>query len=402
MGKKYEYVIKTKMIDGVRYKAYGKTEREAQRKLDSIIFEVKQNGQKLDGNTTVRKWAKEWLAVYIDKRDITKKSAAMYHEKLDNYILPAIGSMKMKDVRDTHLQRILNEADSSKSTAQKVKITMQAMFKRARKSRLIAYDPAEDLELPKAPTKKRDAITEYERKNILEVAEWHRAGLYVLLMMCCGLRNGEIIALQWKDIDLKAGVIHVTKDLESGSTTNIKKPKSDSGIRDVGIPDMLRPRLVKPKGGDFQYVLLQPKGKKRHTEGTLRCLWKNFKRELDIHMGAEVYRNQIVKHCYEITPLLESEENWNALVPYSLRHTYGTDQQRAKVPLNVTKYTMGHSDVSVTSKYYITTTPDVVDDATKALNDFYKTVLKKECDKKCDNEESEEPEVAAAQQEAAV
>lgn len=397
MGK-YEYVVKTKQVDGVRYKAYGKTEREALRKLDSIIFEVRQNGQKLDGNTTVRKWAKEWLEVYIDVREITAKSAAMYHEKLDNYILPAIGSMKLKDVRDTHLKRVLNGANSSKSTAQKVKITMQAMFKQARKSRLIAYDPAEDLELPKAPTKKRHPITEYERKNILEVAEWHRAGLYVLLVMCCGLRNGEIIALQWKDIDLKAGVIHVTKDLESGSsTTNIKKPKSDSGIRDVGIPEILRSRLVKPKNGDFQYVLLQPKGKKRHTEGSLRCLWNNFKRELDIHMGAELYRNQIVKHCYEINPLLESEENWKDLVPYSLRHTYGTDQQRAGVPLNVTKYTMGHSDVSVTSKYYIATTPDVVDGATKALDEYYKDTLKIKCDKKCDNENSEVHEVAAAQ-----
>ena len=401
MGK-YKYVVKTKQVDGVRYKAYGRTEREALRKLDDILFEVRQNGQKLDGNTTVRKWAKEWLEVYIDTRDITKKSGAMYHEKLDNYILPAIGSMKLKDVRDTHLKRILNGANSSKSTAQKVKITMQAMFKQARKSRLIPYDPAEDLELPKAPTKKRHPVTDYARKNILEVAQWHRAGLYVLLVMCCGLRNGEVIALQWKDIDLKNGIIHVTKALESGSTTNIKEPKTASGTRDVGIPDMLRARLVKPKGGDFQYVLLQPKGKKRHTAGSLRCLWLNFKRELDIHMGAEVYRNQIVKHCYEVSPLLESEENWNDLVPYSLRHTYGTDQQRAKVPLNATKYLMGHSDVSVTSKYYIDTTPDVVDDATKALDEFYEKLRKKECDKKCDNEKSEEPGEAVAQQEAAV
>ena len=73
------YVAKSKQVDGERYWAYGKTEREAQRKLDDIIFEVRQNGQKLDGNTTVRKWAKEWLEVYIDTRDITKASAAMYH-----------------------------------------------------------------------------------------------------------------------------------------------------------------------------------------------------------------------------------------------------------------------------------------------------------------------------------
>ena len=59
MGK-YKYVVKTKQVDGVRYKAYGRTEREALRKLDDILFEVRQNGQKLDGNTTVRKWSKEW------------------------------------------------------------------------------------------------------------------------------------------------------------------------------------------------------------------------------------------------------------------------------------------------------------------------------------------------------
>ena len=375
-----KYFVKTKQIDGVRYKAYGKTEREAQNKLDTIIFEVRQNGQKLDGSTTVRKWAKEWLEVYVDVRDITKKSANMYHEKLDNYILPAIGSMKLKDVRDTHLKKVLNKANSSKSTAQKVKLTMQAMFKQARKSRLIAYDPAEDLELPKAPVKKRHSITEHERENILEVSEYHRGGLYVLLMLYCGLRPGECIALQWKDVDLKNGVIHITKDLESGSKDNIKDPKSKAGIRDVPIPERLMVRLNKPKGGDFQYVLLQPKGKKRHTEGTLRCLWNNFKRELDIHMGAKVYRNQIVKHCYEVHPLIETEEDWNALVPYSLRHTYGTDLQRAGVPINITKYLMGHSDISVTSNYYIDTTPDVLTDAVEALNKLH-------CDKKCDNQE---------------
>jgi integrase len=378
---KYDYVVKTKQVDGVRYKAYGKTEREAQRKLDDILFEVRQNGQKLDGNTTVKKWSKEWLEVYVDTRDITGKSAGMYHEKLKKYILPAIGSMKLKDVRDTHLKKVLNKANTSKSTAQKVKITMQAMFKQARKSRLIPYDPAEDLELPKAPVGQRHSITEYERKNILDVAEWHRGGLYVLLMLYCGLRPGECIALQWKDIDLTNGVIHVTKDLESGSTDNIKEPKSAAGIRDVPIPEKLLPRLNKPKGGDFQYVLLQPKGRKRHTEGSLRCLWNNFKRELDIHMGAEVYRNQIVKHCYEKHPLKETEDCWNALVPYSLRHTYGTDLQRAGVPINVTKYLMGHSDISVTSNYYIDTTPDVLDSAVKALDKLH-------CTKKCDNEEN--------------
>ncbi len=363
-----DYKRKTKQIDGRRYVAYGKTEREAQQKLDAILFEVKQNGCRLDGTTTVKKWSKEWLEVYIDPKDITAKSLAMYRQKLDRYILPEVGAMKLKDVRDTHLQKCLNKANSSRSTAQKVKIVIQKMFHQAYRSRLIAYDPAEDLTMPKAPEGEGRSITDHERKNILEVAEYHRGGLYVLLILYCGLRPGECIALKWKDVDLENRLIRVRAAAESGNSANLKDPKTRSGIRDVPIPEPLLAKLVKPKGADFRPVLLQPLGKKQHTESSLNDLWNNFKRELDIHMGAEVYRNQIKAHCWEVDPMHESQADWESLIPYCLRHTYGTDCQRAGVPLNVTKYLMGHSDVSVTANIYIDTTPDVISSAKTALD----------------------------------
>ena len=87
-------------------------------------------------------------------------------------------------------------------------------------------------------------------------------------------------------------------------------------------------------------------------------------------MGAEVYRNQIIKHGWELHPLLESEEQWETLVPYCLRHTYCTDLQRAGVPINGAKYLMGHSDISVTANIYTDTTPDVVSAASEAQNAF--------------------------------
>lgn len=374
-----KYVRKTRQIDGKRYVAYGKSERDAQKKLEDMLFEVREQGQVLDGNTTVKKWSEEWIEVYVKPRDITAKSAAMYRQKLDKYIIPRIGSMKLKDVRDIHLQKLLNGANTSKSTAQKVKIVTQAMFKQARKSRLIAYDPAEDLSLPKAPEGKGRSITDFERKHILEVAQTHYAGLYVLTVLYCGLRPGECIALRWADIDLKNGTIRVTNAAESGNSSNIKDPKSAAGIRTVPIPAALLARYTaeKPKNGDLLPVFVQPKGRKRHTESSLNDFWNNFKRALDIHMGAEVYRNQIKKHCYEVNPMLETEEQWESLVPYCLRHTYGTDCQRAGVPLNVTKYLMGHSDVTVTANIYIDTTPDVIFSAVKSLDNLHDKSAKK-------------------------
>lgn len=260
--KKYEYVKKSTYFNGKRYYVRGKTEREARKKLAALEAELAANGDKLDGKTTVRKWSEEWVDVYVKSRDITAKSIAMYQQKLDNYILPEIGTMRLCDVKDIHLKRLINGCNSSYSTAQKVRVVTQAMFKQARKSRLIPFDPSEDLELPKAPKGKRKSITDAER-------------------------------------------------------------------------------------------------------------------HLDIQMGAEVYRNQIKKHCWEVNWQIETEEQWKALVPYSLRHTYCTDLQRAGVPFNVAKYLMGHSDISVTGNTYTDETPDVVFGAVEKLENFLESPNKK-------------------------
>ena len=58
------------------------------------------------------------------------------------------------------------------------------------------------------------------------------------------------------------------------------------------------------------------------------------------------------------------------LVPYCLRHTFGTDLQDAGVPLNVARYLMGHADVSTTSKVYIDTTKRSIQDAARKMNDY--------------------------------
>lgn len=383
---KYSYVTKTITYDGRRYYVRGKTEKEAARKLGALEAELKAGTRTLNSKTTVKRWAKEWIEVYVTTRDVTKKSARMYQEKLDNYILPIIGSMRLADVRDTHLRRILNECAETRawSTVQKVRLVLKSMFQQARISRLITYDPAEALELPKAEKGKRRSITDTEREHILAVAEDHPAGLYVLLVLYCGTRPNEAAALQWKDIfyeqDEDRHYLHIDKALESGNSTSIKGPKTDAGIRDIPIPDVLWKKLSKAMGAPFEYILLQPRGKKRHTESSLNDAWNNFKRSLDIHMGAKVYRNQIIQHCWELHPLLESERQWDSLVPYCLRHTYGTDLQRAGVPINVAKYLMGHSDISVTANVYTKTTPDVVAAAAKAQNELLSQVASQKPD----------------------
>lgn len=178
---------------------------------------------------SVSEWAERWYGTYVANRDITEKSATMYRQKLKYYILPKIGDVPMREVTEIQLQEILNSSNSSKSTAQKVKIVMQAMFRRAKSCKLILNDPSENIVLPKAPEGTHRSITDLERKEILRLAEEHYAGLYVLTLLQTGIRPGEAIALRWGDINFKERTITISRAVESGTKVKIKDPKDFCG-----------------------------------------------------------------------------------------------------------------------------------------------------------------------------
>lgn len=339
-NKKYKYIRKTARYNGKKYEAYGETEQEALMKLSEKLVAAKRGEETISGSMTVNAWYKQWKSTYKEPKDMTSKSLGMYDEKYNGYIKPYIGHMKLKDVKDVHLQKILNsQAGKSESHIKKIRSVMQQLFKRARLSRLIVFDPAEMLELPRMSKNKRRSITDEERKAILEVAKTHRAGPWILTLLYTGMRPGETAALQWKDIDFKRNEIHIVAAKESGTHNTIKLPKTDAGIRVIPIHAELKPVLLsmRKKTG---FVFLTQRGNQQN-ENSLRRLWTGFKRDLDIYMGAEVYRNKI-------TQSVVAED----LTPYCLRHTFCTDLQKAGVPLNVAKELMGHSDIQTTANIY--------------------------------------------------
>lgn len=335
------YIRKTARYNGKKYEATGKTELEALKKLADKLAAAKRGEAALGGNMTVDAWYREWKATYKDPKGLTAKSLAMYDEKYNRHIRPRIGSMKLKDVKDVLLQRILNEqAGKSASHVKKLRMVMQQMFKRARQSRLIPYDPAELLELPSTQQGRRRSVTEEERTAILAVAETHRAGLWILTLLYTGMRPGETAALTWADVDFGKNEIHVHAAKESGTRT-IKGPKTASGVRDIPIHSKLLPRLLEARGEPSVLVFPTAAGTVAN-ETSMRRRWDSFKIALDLHMGAEVGEDGKIEKS-----VLAKD-----LTPYCLRHTFCTDLQKAGVPLNVAKELMGHSDINMTANIY--------------------------------------------------
>lgn len=234
------------------------------------------------------------------------------------------------------------------------------MFSTAKKNKLIAEDPSESLEMPKATDGTNRAITEYERKCILKLAETHHAGLWILTMLYCGCRPQETIPLQGNNINYKKSSMKIYEALEAGTNATIGNTKSDAGVREVPIPKVLLDKYKAANFGPFDCLFTQPTTGKRLTKSSMYCMWRNFKRELDIMMGAQVYRNQITVHAVA-----------DDLDPYCLRHTFCTDLEAAGVPINKARDYMGHSDIALTSRIYTHKSEKSFKDSVDAINNFH-------------------------------
>ena len=351
-----KYVRVTFTFEGKRYSRRGHSLAEAHAKAAELKAELKRGDKRINGDMLVGKWANIWLETY-KKPSVGEGEYKTQKSIINTAIIPHIGKYRVRDVRQVNLQAVLNAHEGmSKDHLIRIRRALKNIFHRALKNSMICDNPADDLVLPATVTGTRRSLAKHERKAILSLADRHSAGLWIKTLLYCGLRPGESRALDWRHVDIKNAMVHVEQSMKA-KTKEIGKPKSKAGVRDVPIPHVLLKDFAARRGDPYEPVFSQPTSCRRHTETSMRCLWKSFKRDLDIEMGAKVYRNKIIIHAAA-----------HDLVPYCLRHTYCTDLQDAGVPINVARYLMGHASIETTSRIYTHTTQDAIAEAAAKIN----------------------------------
>lgn len=365
MAEKERRPRKTFMYEGKKYEATGKTKEEAIANAALMKDRLKRGEVGISGNMTVKRWAEEWLKTY--KRPVVgDKQYEDYKRQIDNCISPEIGKLRLVDIKDIHLQKIMNsKAGKSETRVKMLHLTIRGIFKQARISKLINHDPSEYISLPRYTKGTHRSITDFERKHFLAVAETHHAGLMFKVMLYCGLRTGEVVALDWRDIDFKKRRIKITKAMKSG-TTIIGDPKTQAGFREIPIPDEIYNDLSGRKGDPFSPIFVRPRSKDRHNESSRDAAWTSLKNQIDISMGAVYEKRKAADNKMRMKKIMSAVAK--DFVPYCLRHTYCTDLQKKGVPINVAKYLMGHENISVTARIYTHMTDDVIDDAAMLIS----------------------------------
>ena len=185
------------------------------------------------------------------------------------------------------------------------------------------------------PSTKRRALTDEEIdliKNNIEAP----GGLFAYTLLYTGLRRGEILRLQYKDIDRENKLIHVNKSAYyTSNKRKIKTPKTESGVRDVILlPDLEK---VLPKGKANKYIF-SVTGKEPYSDDQARTLWENY--------------------C-KATGLTVS--------PHYLRHNYATILFKSGVDVKTAQYLLGHSDIHTTMNIYTHLQKSMLDERAKKI-----------------------------------
>lgn len=271
-----------------------------------------------------REWYSRYLALY--KRSLAPRTREEYDRINRVYADPVLGSMELAAITPEDIQLVLINAAERGGTrqAQAVYSLLHAIMRRAYRSYLVNRSPVDAIDKPEHDPEQGKQLTERDYQAALPFI---RRNLALALALDAGLRRGEIAGLQWGDVDLSAGYLHIRRQRQRTNGQIITKtPKSTSGCRDVAISPDLLPILK-------QHYQLIPRGWviPHAPEYAGRC-WADLQADT-LHLS-EHYRL------------------------HDLRHTYGSRLIIAGAKPRVVQYLMGHSSLDVTMQVYSHCSPE--------------------------------------------
>lgn len=207
--------------------------------------------------------------------------------------------------------------------------------------------------IPKsAPANERIPIDDTQKQYVLSV--YSRTQIAALIMLYCGLRRGEIIPLEWSDIDFINKKIAVTKSVEKINSNHfsVKAHTKNGKDRYVSIPDVLIPylKIEKFNSGGKKLIYTQKNGE-MHTVSSWKSSWDSYQKQLNYHCYCDLMK-KMGREPKGVTAPSGIPQMLERFTAHQLRHTYCTTLYFAGVDLPTASQLMGHSNVKITLEIY--------------------------------------------------
>ena len=279
----------SKVINGKRKYFYGKKKEIAEKKRDAYIERSETH--------LFKDIADDWWDQH--EPTLAYNTTKGYKPAL-NRAKTEFGDMDVTEITPPMIAQYIRSFASKSGTSDKVVRTqlmiINLIFKYAiNYSGIDMNNPARDISVPK--NLKKTKISSPDAKDIKKITEnvGEPFGLFPFVAMYTGMRKGELLALDWTDVDVKNRRITVSKSVyHENNVPRIKKPKTDAGIRTVPILDALLPYMTGSSGLVFpnEYGTLM-------TETQYQRQWELYVKATGIRCTAHQLRHLYATILYE-------------------------------------------------------------------------------------------------------
>ena len=362
-----------------RKSLYGDTQAEVLEKKNALMAQLqRQNPTRPMPDHTVSSFLQDWLT-YIKKITVSPRSLDWYTTLIETHIIPALGSVPLSRLTTGEAQALFNhmieQEGLSLRTVKAVRDILNQALKYAVETRLLTENPIAYSRIPKSDRRvgadEKEPLSPELRKKVLEAAKNDDIVYPIILtLMFTGMRAGEMLALVWKNVDMKNRIITVdraitldTKFDETGKkisrTTIVAMPKTHSGIRKISVPGLVIDALqgwhkklmtLHPDWlGPDMPVFISRKGTQRTYNG-FRTSYRHF-----------LERNGL------------GEENLNL---HRYRHNYATMMLEKGVSPRVVQKMLGHHDIETTLGTYSHASAELFKDAADILSNVFDETMK--------------------------
>jgi integrase len=261
---KWVGVVDGGYIDGKRQRKayYGDSEREVLAKVSAARRE-REDGLSIVGREQpLEKYVAAWLA----QRDPRSPSAGVrqlrwntwagYERRLRLHVLPVIGSMQLGQIRPDHVRRVLAKMAESKLSATTIactRDTLATVLERAVKDRVLPHNPVSAVDSVQRSKPHRYTLTAEQAGAFLRAAEGDPLEAVFVVTLHAGLRQSEVLGLQWEDVNLDRAELAIRRALVrvKGRGLQTNDPKTDAsavvvpiGVRAVAALRAHKERLV--------------------------------------------------------------------------------------------------------------------------------------------------------------
>lgn len=229
------------------------------------------------------------------KISVKPKTFESYSWAVTNHLLPGLGRYQLHKLGPQEVQAFINEKAASDLSVKSIKIlrdTLRAALNDAMKWSLVIRNVAALVTLPRSEKTEKRVWSISEAMAFLAAVQGDRLEAVFQLALCFGAREGEILALQWTDVDLEAGFVYVraTQQRVDGKLVS-GSPKTGSSRRRIPFTPRLRELLAARKrtqdeerqwaAGDWEetgMIFTTSRGTRLDVSNLMRCYRAAVKR----------------------------------------------------------------------------------------------------------------------------